>query len=177
MVAGLIFSNSKLVSAVFSPFIVALNAVPRIALIPIIILITGPTFNSTVISAAMIVFFLVFYNAFAGGRSVPTQVLQHSQLLGANPLEVVWQLRLPYVAVWTVASLPSALALGLIGVVTTEILTGRSGIGQILVTSIAYSDSTTTFCVVVLLAILGVLQTALSEIVTKRILHWWEAGT
>ena len=68
--AGLFTSNYQALSEVLRPFILAFNAVPRIALIPIIVIIFGPTQTATTFTAITIVFFVVFFNAYEGGRSV-----------------------------------------------------------------------------------------------------------
>jgi NitT/TauT family transport system permease protein len=171
--AGLIFSNSQLTSRIFSPFIVMINATPRIALIPIFVIIFGPTLTASVVTAVVVVFFLVFYNAFNGGVSVPTQALQNARLLGASSYEVMRYVRLPYVMVWTFASLPNAISFGLVAVVTAEILMGTLGLGQLLNESIQLADSTLTFAVVVVLTLLGVTLVMVSGVAKRRILHWW----
>jgi NitT/TauT family transport system permease protein len=171
--AGLIFSNNPRISKVLNPFVTVLNATPRIALIPIFVIIAGPTMTASVITAVFVVFFLVFFNAFSGGRSVPIQMLQNARILGASSFEVMRQVRLPYVLVWTFASLPNAISFGLVSVVTAEILTGSLGMGRLLSTSIATVDATLTFTVVVVLTIVGVILVTVSDLLRKRVLHWW----
>jgi NitT/TauT family transport system permease protein len=171
---GLLLSNNDTAQRICSPFVVVLNATPRIALIPIFVIIAGPTLTANVLTAVVVVFFLVFYNAFAGGVSVPGQTIQNARLLGANSWEVMRHVRLQYVMVWTFASLPNAISFGLVGVVTAEILTGRLGMGRLLFNSITAVDSTLTFAVVVILAAVGVILVTAADLVQRRILHWWE---
>ncbi|MEX2194315.1 MAG: ABC transporter permease subunit [Thermoleophilaceae bacterium] len=173
---GLLLSNSATSRRVLSPYVTVLNATPRIALIPIFVIIAGPTLTASVLTAVAVVFFLVFYNAFAGGVSVPQQTVQNARLLGASRAEVMRQVRLPYVMVWTFASLPNAISFGLVAVVTAEILTGRLGMGRLLFNSISSVDSTLTFCVVIVLSVVGVLLVTISDAVQKRVLHWWEGS-
>lgn len=173
---GLLLSNSVTSQRVLSPFVTVLNATPRIALIPIFVIIAGPTLTASVLTAVAVVFFIVFYNAYAGGVSVPPQTVQNARLLGATGGEVMRQVRLPYVMVWTFASLPNAISFGLVAVVTAEILTGRLGMGRLLFNSISSVDSTLTFCVVIVLSIVGVLLVTISDAVQKRVLHWWEGS-
>lgn len=173
---GLVLSNSRSAQRVLSPFVTILNATPRIALIPIFVIIAGPTLTASVLTAVVTVFFLVFYNAFAGGVSVPPQTVQNARLLGGSSAEVMRQVRLPYVMVWTFASLPNAISFGLVAVVTAEILTGRVGMGRLLFNSISGTDATLTFCVVVILSVVGVCLVTASDAIQRRVLHWWEGA-
>jgi NitT/TauT family transport system permease protein len=173
---GLLLSNSPAARRVLSPFIVVLNATPRIALIPIFVIIAGPTTTASVLTAVAVVFFLVFYNAYSGGLAVPREVLQNARLLGASRIELMRTVRLPYVLVWTFASLPNAISFGLVAVVTAELLTGQLGMGSLLESSISSVDATLTFAVVVILAAAGVIAVTAAEAARKRALHWWEIG-
>jgi NitT/TauT family transport system permease protein len=171
--AGLLLSNSPVVSRTLRPFVAILNATPRIALIPIFVIIYGPTLTSSVVTAIAVVAFLVFYNAFEGGLSVSREALQNAKLLGATPFEIMRQVRLPYVLVWTFASLPNAISFGLLSVVTAELLTGTLGMGRLLQQALNTVDATLTFTVAVILMVTGVALVSLSDLVKQRVLHWW----
>lgn len=173
---GLLMSNNETTRQIVAPFLAVLNATPRIALIPVIVIIAGPTLTSTVLTAVLVVFFLVFYNAFAGGSSVPKPTIQNARLLGATSFEIMRHIRLPYVVMWTFTSLPNAVSFGLVAVVTAELLTGKIGMGQLLQNSITFSDSTGTFAIVVVLAIVGVGLVFLAEYVERRVLFWRDRG-
>jgi NitT/TauT family transport system permease protein len=170
---GLVLSSAPRAEKVLRPFITMLNASPRIALVPIFIIIAGPTLLASVLVCVAVVFFIVFYNALAGGRAVPAQTLQNARLLGATQAESIRVIRLPYVAVWTFAALPNAISFGLISVVTAEILTGAGGMGRLLSLSIQTTDATLTFAVVVILMVVGVVLIAGTEWLQRRVLHWW----
>jgi NitT/TauT family transport system permease protein len=173
---GLLLSNMPYVNRVVQPFVVALNAVPRIALIPMIVIITGPNFGSSVITCVLVVGFIVFYNAFEGGSGVAPHVVQNAALLGARPASILWRVRSPLVLAWTFAALPNAVSMGLVSVITTEILTGDQGLGQVLVTSLSLADATLTLCVVIVMAITGMLMVGLTAGAKRRLLHWWASG-
>jgi NitT/TauT family transport system permease protein len=170
---GLLLSNNEVLSRIASPLITVMNATPRIALIPIFIILFGPSVLASISVAVLVVFFVVFYNAYSGGRSVPPQILENAALLGASSGEIMRNVRLPYVMVWTFASLPNAIAFGLIATITAEVLTGVIGIGRLLVQSLSVADASLTFAVVVLLAAVGALIVALTERIQRRVLHWW----
>lgn len=173
---GLWLSNSPAWNEVLRPFLVALNAVPRIALIPIFIIVLGPTLSATMITAVTVVFFVVFFNAYEGGRTVPTEILNNAWVLGANKTQLMWRVRWRFVLAWTIASLPSAVSLGLLSVVTAEILTGTAGLGRLIVNSVTTVDASVTFAVVVILSIVGVVLVGVAAFAEKRWQHWWNQG-
>lgn len=173
MLLGLLLSNSEPLQQVLSPFIHALNATPRIALIPILIILLGATLESSIVTAIIVVFFSVFYNAFNGGTSVPREMMQNAALLGASRLDMMLRLRLRYVVVWTFAAIPNAISLSLIAVVTAEILSGSGGVGRLIISGLSTENATLTYSVVILLATLGVVFVSAAELFRKRALHWW----
>lgn len=174
--SGLLLSNSNAANRILRPFIVAMNAVPRIALIPVIVIIFGPTLTATAVTSFIIVVFIVFFNAYEGGRTIAPQIIQNAKILGANELSIMWRVRLPYVLAWTFAALPNAVSFGLVGVVTAEILTGSQGVGRILVIALSTVQATQTMAVTVVLAIVGMLLVGTTSLLRGRLLHWWDQG-
>lgn len=171
---GLILGNSVRLNQVLRPFLVAINAIPRVAMIPIFVIVFGPSFQTTALTTIFVVFFVVFFNAYEGARSVPTQLVQNSQLLGASRWRIMGQVRVHYVIAWTFGCLPNAVTFGLLAALTAEILTGYAGLGRLLVTSANNADSSLTFTVVVVLAALGVVLVGLTETARKVLLRWWD---
>jgi NitT/TauT family transport system permease protein len=174
IVLGMILSDNPRLAEVVSPFITMMNSIPRIALIPIVVLIVGPTLNASIISAVLVVTFIAFFNALQGGRSVPMQVLQNSRLLGAKRWQILFRVRFHYVLMWTFAALPNAIAFGLLTVVTAELLTGSKGMGNLIFSATTNVDATLSFSVVVILSVVGAVIVALTEQLKKRLLHWAE---
>jgi NitT/TauT family transport system permease protein len=171
---GLLLSNSEALAQIIRPFLVAFNAVPRVALIPVIVIIVGPSFEASVVSCFIVVFFVVFFSAYEGGRTVPKHMLQNARLLGASRWEMMRTVRFPCVLAWTFASLPVAVTFGLITVVTTEILTGAGGMGHLIVTALATSEATLTFATIVALGVVGLVIVLIADAIKAKMLHWWE---
>lgn len=170
---GLLLSNSRFLERLFWPFIVALNAVPRIAIVPIIVILVGSAAKANIVTAVIVVFFLVFYNALEGGRTTPIEMIENAKLLGAGPWDIMRSVRLPLVLAWTSAAVPNAIAFGLVGAVTTEIFTGGEGIGQVLSASVNTADATLTFSVVVILTVVGVALVLGATLARRLVLPWW----
>jgi NitT/TauT family transport system permease protein len=170
---GLVLGSVRILADIFRPFVVALNAIPKIALIPIVVLLFGPTFKGTMSTAIMTTFIVTFFNAFAGARSVTPQLVQNATLLGASPVQVMLRIRLPYVIAWTLAVLPLLATFSVIAVVTAELLIGYPGLGRLILEATTTADATLTFSVVLILTIVGVTVVGVAGLISKRVLHWW----
>lgn len=169
MLAGLVFSESEILSDVGRPFIVLANTVPRIALIPVVVVILGPTIVASTLTVALVCFFLSFFNAFEGGTQVRKSVLDNATLLGANRLTRMIHIRAPYVLLWTLAIIPAAISFGILVAVTAELLTGLPGMGAMLLTATSQLQSGLTFAIIVILAFTGVILYNIAEIFHRAV--------
>ncbi len=175
-VLGLILSHWSLLSDILQPFVTFFNAIPRVVMIPVIILIAGTSVTAVAVTAFTIVFFLAFYTAFESSTKIATEILQSARLLGTSEWGIIWRVRWPFVLGWTISSLPNSIAFGIIGAVTAELFTGASGIGRTLTNALYTSDATLTFAVVIVLAFAGVALVGLANLLRRRLLPWWEGS-
>lgn len=169
---GLLLSESITASSVLRPFLVLSNSVPRVALIPIVVVLVGPTIESSIVSVALVVFFLAFFNAYEGGISVPRQMVENALLLGATRRDIVLYLRSPYVLNWTIAMIPNAISFGIVVAVTNELLTGLHGMGALLLTATTNLQASLTFAVITVLAVVGLLLFGVAEFVKRMVIRW-----
>jgi NitT/TauT family transport system permease protein len=169
---GLLFSQSRRLSDVLRPFIVLLNTVPRVALIPIFIILARPTITAEILSVVAVVFFLAYFNAFEGGRSVSQAMLDNASLLGASSIGIMRTIRLPLVIKWTFAAVPNAISFGLVIAVTTELLAGLPGFGNLLLTAMTNLNANLTFAIIVVLSVLGLVLYFGAQLLYKLIVRW-----
>jgi NitT/TauT family transport system permease protein len=171
--SGLVCSSSVMLNRIVRPFLVMFNAVPKITLIPVVVLIGGATPLSDATVAFMVVFFLIFFNAYEGGISVAPEILHNARILGCGWLDELRRIRFPFVFAWTFAGLPNAISFGLISSVTAELFTGSSGLGAILLVAVYSANADLTFAVAIVLGTTGVILVLLSDAARARVLHWW----
>jgi NitT/TauT family transport system permease protein len=169
---GALLSNNDRLAAVLKVYIATLNAMPRVALIPVIVIIVGPGVTASMVACAIIVTFLTFFNAFEGGRSVSAPILQNARVLRATSWQVMVRIRLPNVLIWVFAAIPNAIAFGLVSVVTTELLTGTVGMGGLMLTAASNLNADLSFAVMIILSVVGVVLVVAGEKVKDRVLHW-----
>lgn len=171
-VVGLVLSQSRRLARVLSPYVIALNSIPRIALVPLITMIFGLGLGSKVVTALLLVFFLVFFNTFKGSQSIEREVVDFCRTLGASPRQITRTVRVPNALAWAFTALPNAVSFALVGVVIAEFVGSTTGMGYLMITSLATLNSTDMFTAVVVLSAVGVLLVGLIRRVERRLLRW-----
>lgn len=172
VIAGLLLGRSQKLADVFEPFIVAVNSIPRIALVPIIILAFGLGDLSKIVTAWMVVFFVVFFNTFEGARAVERDLIHAARLLGASNWAITRTVVIPSTLGWVFASLSPAISFSLIGVIVGEFIGAQRGIGRIIIEAEAVGDAAGMMVAVFILMVVGVVLTSCIRQLQGYLLRW-----
>jgi NitT/TauT family transport system permease protein len=170
--AGLILGRSDRLSAIFQPFITAVNSIPRIALAPIIVLAFGIGDTSKIVTSWIVVVFLVFYNTFEGARSIDEGFINAARLLGASEWQITRTVVIPSTMAWVFASLTPAISFALIGVIVGEFIGAEKGIGRLIIESEARGEASGMMVAVTVLMLVGVVLAALIRRLQAYLLRW-----
>jgi NitT/TauT family transport system permease protein len=170
--AGLILGRSERLSAIFQPFITAVNSIPRIALAPIIVLAFGIGDTSKIVTSWIVVVFLVFYNTFEGARSIDEGFINAARLLGASEWQITRTVVIPSTMAWVFASLTPAISFALIGVIVGEFIGAEKGIGRLIIESEARAEASGMMVAVTVLMLVGVVLAALIRRLQAYLLRW-----
>jgi sulfonate transport system permease protein len=155
---GFLFAHWEKLAYIFDPFMVALNAMPRVVLAPLFILWFGLGLLSKVVMVISLVFFVVFFSTYTGIREVDRDLINNARILGASPRHLMRHVLLPSALTWIFSSLRTSVGFALIGAVVGEYLGSSEGMGYI----ISYAES--MFNATGVLAGLVVLMAAVSAI-------------
>ena len=172
VLVGLILGRSARLARVFEPFIVALNSLPRIALVPLIILMFGLGDLSKIMTAWVIVFFVVFFNTFEGARAVDADHINAARLLGAGEWQIALTVVVPSTMAWVFAALTPAVSFSLIGVIVGEFIGAEHGLGKLIVEAEARADSTDMMVAMFVLMVIGVTLALLIRRLQNYLLRW-----
>jgi len=172
VVLGLLLGQNRFLSEVCSPYIKALNSVPRIILGSIFVVAFGLGTFPKVLLAAVLVFFIVFFNAFQGVREVDQNLVANVRVLGASPLQVARHVTVPSALSWIIASLHTAFGFAIIGALVGEVLGSQAGIGLIITQAQGHFDPNTVFACMVLMAVVTLAAEYLLTMLEKRVLSW-----
>jgi NitT/TauT family transport system permease protein len=170
--AGLVLGRSRFLSEVFEPYIVAMNSIPRIALVPLIILMFGLGDLSKVVTAGIVVFFVVFFNTFEGTRSVDRDQIAAARLLGASEFTVMRTVVIPSALAWVFASLTPAVSFALIGVIVGEFIGAERGLGKLIIEAEARANAAEMMVAIFVMMVVGIILAFLVRRLQSYLLRW-----
>ena len=172
IVMGVLLGEIPFLADVLGPYIKIINALPRIVLGSIFIMWLGLGLPSKVLLAAVLVFFVVFFNAFQGVRSVDRNLVANARILGASRLQVVQHVVFPSAMTWIIASLHVALGFSIIGAIVGEFLGAQNGLGLVIATAQNTFDANGVFGAMLVIGVLALGGEALMSILENRLLAW-----
>ena len=169
---GITVAFSARLGRVLRPYVVASQAMPKLALAPIMVLWFGFDLTPKVLIAALISFFPLFENVIAGLQSVDPDQVELFRSLRASRWQTFLKLRLPWSVPFTVAGLRIALILSLVGAVVAEFVGANKGLGALIVGAQGTMNTPLMFAVFVLLTVLGVLLSLGADLFERLALRW-----
>ncbi|GAB3962518.1 ABC transporter permease [Actinoallomurus acanthiterrae] len=172
IVLGVALGRVRFLAAVFGPFIKLFNSIPRIVLAAIFALWFGLAIPGKVATAVVLVFFVVFFNAFQGTREVDRNLIANARILGASPWKVTTQVVLPSAFTWIIASLHVAFGFALIGAVVGEIIGAQHGLGLLINQAKGNFNPNGVYAGTLLVAVMALAAEFLLNLVERRLLAW-----
>lgn len=172
VIAGIAVGLMPRVEKVLSPFLDALNATPRIALAPLFIVAFGIGTTAKVAVAGTLVFFIVFSGSRAGVRTTDAELLRLSTVLGARKHELFLKILVPVATPAIFASLRLGLVYALLGVVASELVAARDGLGQLVATYSSTFRMEAVYAIIIVLALVAVVLNQAMGLLERRLLRW-----
>ncbi len=172
IVCGVLLGRMPFLASVLGPYIKVLNAIPRIVLGSIFVVWLGLGTASKVLLAAVLVFFVVFFNAFQGVREVDQNLLANVRVLGASRWQVIRHVVIPSALTWIIASLHVAFGFGVIGAIVGEFLGAQKGLGLVISTAQNNFDPDGVFAAMLLIGAIALTAEALISQLERRLLSW-----
>ncbi|MER6267031.1 ABC transporter permease [Streptomyces sp900105755] len=175
-VAGVVFGvalgQSRFLADVLGPYIKMVNAIPRIVLGSIFIVAFGIGVLPKILLAAVLVFFIVFFNAFQGVREVDRNILANARVLGASQLQIIRHVTVPSALTWIIASLHSAFGFAIVGALVGEVLGAQSGLGLVIKTAQNNFDPNGVFATMLVISVIVLGAEWVIGKLEHRLLSW-----
>jgi len=176
IVCGVVLGRNKLLSDVFSLYIQIANSIPRVVLGSIFVIALGLGMASKVALAVVMVFFVVFGNAFQGVREADRYMIANAQILGASRRQVTTSVVIPSALSWILASLHVSFGFALVGAVVGEFLGSKQGIGLLISTAQGAFNAGGVFAAMIVLAVVALSADYLLTALERRLLKWRPAA-
>jgi NitT/TauT family transport system permease protein len=172
VIIGVALGRSRLLSDVLGPYIKAANAIPRVVVGALFAISLGLDIKSKIATAAVLVFFVVFFNAFQGVREVDRNLIANARILGAGDRQLTTEILIPSALSWIVASLHTSFGLALVGAVVGELFGATAGIGELIYNAKNQFDAAGVFAGMGLLAAMALVAEALITALEDRLIKW-----
>lgn len=172
---GLMMGGFKRIGEALDVYINAFNAMPRIALIPLIIIWFGLDWEAKVVVVLMSAFFPIIINTYSGVLNVDKDLLEACRSFGAGNRDLFLRIMLPGSIPFIMTGLRLGTARGIMGIIMAEFFTAVSGLGGLIIT---YGNTFQMERLFVAVTVLTVLGGVLSELL-KRVENFvapWKTG-
>ncbi|KVA76605.1 ABC transporter permease [Burkholderia ubonensis] len=172
VICGIVLGRNKLMADVFGLYIQIANSIPRVVLGSVFVIALGLGMASKIALAVVMVFFVVFGNAFQGVREADRYLIANAQILGASRRQITTSVVIPSALSWILASLHVSFGFALVGAVVGEFLGSKQGIGLLISTAQGAFNASGVFAAMIVLAVVALAADYLLTRIEKRLLKW-----
>ncbi len=176
VVLGVALGVNRLLADVLGPYIRVANSIPRVVLAPIFIIWLGLGLPSKVATSVVLVFFIVFFNAFQGVREVPRELVWNARILGATRAQLTRHVVLPSALTWIIASMHVSFGFAIVGAVVGELLGSTQGLGNMIAVAQGAFNPNGVFAAMFILAVVALVAEILVTALEHRLIRWRPAA-
>ncbi|MBM3602138.1 MAG: ABC transporter permease [Alphaproteobacteria bacterium] len=169
---GVLIAQFWLIEYILDPFINALYAIPRVALVPLIILWAGLATAGKVTILVSIAIFPVIINTYSGIKDVRGSLIEIGRAYGATERQIFFKIVLPAAIPYVMAGIRLAVGLAIIGMIVAEFFTAITGLGGLIVNYANTFATAKLFVPIVVLGLFGVALTELVQYFERRLSRW-----
>ena len=173
-IVGYVLAKSHSLERILSPYLVASQAIPIVAIAPLLVIWLGNGILSKVVICALIVFFPVLVNTIVGVRAVPTALYDLMNSLHASRSQILWKVEVPASLPVFLGGLRVGATLSVIGAIVGELVDAEKGLGFLLQLGDFQYDTPMVFVAVFMLVALALLLYGIVLLLEKRFLKWQE---
>jgi NitT/TauT family transport system permease protein len=169
---GLVVGWSRSIYAGLYPLMIGFNAIPKVAVVPILVLWFGIGFLPAVLTAFLISFFPIVVNVATGLATIEPELEDVLKALGASKLDIMRKVGIPRTLPYFFGSLKVAITLAFVGSVISESIASNYGIGNLMLQAQAQFQVPLIFAGLIALAVEGIVMYWLMAILEARMTGW-----
>lgn len=172
LLMGIAVGSFRLVYAGFYPLLIGFNSVPKVALVPILVVWFGIGTVPAVITAFLMSFFPIVVNVATGFATVEPELTDVLRSLGARRRDLIWKVGLPRSLPYFFAALKIAITLAFVGSVISESIASSRGIGTLMVRAASDFRISLVFAGLVVTAAMGIVMYAAFALLERHMTRW-----
>ncbi len=172
VLTGICVAESRLFERFVYPYIVAIQAAPKVALAPLILVWFGFGLASKIVLVALICFFPLLVNTIIGIRSADAELIEMARSFSRSPVFIFLHVKLPAAAPAILAGLQIGIGLALIGAVVGEFVASDRGVGYLIGSATVNMNVSVMFAGVIILSAIGMAGSSIVQALQRRIIFW-----
>lgn len=172
IIAGVLIAEVRVIRRALYIYVVAFQAIPKVALAPLFLIWFGFGLTSKVLLTLTMVFFPILVNTIQGLNSANTEQLELLKAYCAGRWQIFFRVRLPTAIPYIFAGLEIAVVLSVIGAIVAEFVSAKSGLGYIILRNNLNLDMAGVFAALAVLGVIGILLSALVKLAHRKIVYW-----
>jgi NitT/TauT family transport system permease protein len=177
LVSGVVIGSSRLIYEGIYPTLIGFNAIPKVAIIPILVIWMGVGTAPAIVTAFLISFFPILVNVATGIATVEPELRDVLRALGASRSQIIMKIGLPRSMPYFFASLKVAMSVAFVGSITAESIASNQGIGYLMLVASSRFQVPLAFAGLFVTAAMGVGMYAISSGFERRMTGWATRGT
>lgn len=176
IVVGFVLGLITILGRLLDPFVTAVYSLPKLALAPLFVLWFGIDLQMKVVLTAVIVFFLVFWNTYAGVRETDKELVDVLRVMGAKRGDMIRKVVLPGSLTYIYVGLKLAIPYALTGAVVGELIASNHGIGFMLMSAAGAFNTAGVMAALVVLMVIATLMNTILNVTEGYVMRWKRAG-
>jgi NitT/TauT family transport system permease protein len=173
---GIALGSSRVVYESFYPALVGFNSIPKVAIVPILVIWFGIGTVPAVITAFLLSFFPILVNVATGIATVEPELRDVLRALGASRRQVVIKVGLPRAMPYFFASLKIAIAVAFVGSIVSETVAANAGIGNLMLVASSRFELPLAFAGLIVIGIMGIAMYLVCAAIEQRMTGWATRG-
>ena len=169
---GFALGRREELAQILDPYVVAFNGIPRIALAPLFIIWFGIGPTSKVILVVSVVFFLTFFNTYAGVKGVDAELKNILRIMGATERQILMKVTLPAIVPWITTGLKISLPYAIVAAVVGEFIAASKGLGYLINYNTSLFSTTGALGGILVLAMVVVICNEVINRAESYLLRW-----
>jgi NitT/TauT family transport system permease protein len=176
LLTGVAIGSSSLVYDGFYPALIGFNSIPKVAVVPILVIWFGIGTIPAVITAFLIAFFPILVNVATGIATLEPELQDVLRALGAKRWQVIMKVGLPRAMPYFFASLKVAITVAFVGSIVAETVAANKGIGHLMLVASSRFEVPLAFGGLLVTSIMGIGMYVIAEAIERRMTGWATRG-
>jgi NitT/TauT family transport system permease protein len=169
---GVLFGQFVTLGKIFTPILTAINGIPQLTLAPVYVLWFGLGLTSKVFLAGLMVFFCVFFSTYNAIRNMEQKLIESAHILGANSIQTLWHVVLPYCMPWILSGIRSGVGACMVGAIIGEYMGASGGFGWMVTYATSFFMIRRVMSCILILLIVGLLLNWGLDFLERKVLKW-----